>query len=440
MLIELDEMVQFDIALIRSFASCWQGIGIQLFFPPAMNVLLTKLLPAFFVLLAFTAKVEAETPETIEEALKCMLFVQTYDKAGKPYAKGSGFIVDDGGTQWIYTNAHVLEGALRIDFTDSEGNKLLKFGKFQCFSKESGGGIQGVNRFGGDGVRLELKERRELAFVISKTPEKFPLNAKVTTIGDNAGDLTMEVLDGNVTAISKTIIQSTCKSQSGSSGGALLDPDSFEVIGLNTFGLPGNIKLTDAIWQIGVDENVDGASILHSAQWIDMDVGKFLEGSEVAMKFRDTVKMLAFIYNLVQHEDGYKIEPGNRFAAALTFEQAFDQFEDNPLLVSVIDLNRKLSNYSGKIAINNMDLVRIYAKSLTGIRNSYREQRQKLPQDFAPYYLINFEQSGFYEMGDYYHDGLGDAEAWFVKKAKVGGAMPVGRWFNLLPFSEFGQQ
>lgn len=405
-----------------------------------MNTILNhRLLPVFFIIFSFSLKAIAKPPESIEEALKCMLYVQTYDKEGKPYKRGTGFIAADGATQWIYTNAHVIEGATKIDFTDSEGKKLSKFGKFQCFSKESGGGTHGDYKFGGDGVRLEMKERREIAFAISHKSENIALDSDVTTIGDNEGDLTMDVLRGNVTTISKTIIQSTCNTVGGSSGGVLLDPNSFEVIGLHTFGIPGNIKLTDAIWQFGVDEKVAGASILHNVKWIDMNVGDFLKGSEVAMKFRDTVRMLSFIYFLVPQEDGYKLDPANTFAANLTFEQGFNHFEKDPLLAPVIALNKKLAAHSGNIGINKMDLVRVYARSLSGIRASYTEQKQKLIGGLAPYYLIDFEQSGFYEVGDYCHEGLGEAESWFVKKSKVGGTMPVGKWYNLKSLSDINQ-
>jgi hypothetical protein len=278
-----------------------------------------------------------------------------------------------------------------------------------------------------------------MAFKISSNPQAFGKESKVVTIGDNDADRNFEILDGVVTAASNTVIQSTCKTRPGSSGGALIDPDTFEVIGLNTFGISGAIKLADAIWQQGVDENVAGASILSTAKWIDMKAADFLQGSEVAMRFRDTVRMLAFIYTLVPQEDGFKIDPSNQFAANLTFEQAFDKFSQDPILRPVIDLNRRLAGRGGNIGINKMEMVRIYATALVQIRASYAQQRQELTAGLAPYYRIDFQQSGFYEVGDWCYKSLEDAQKWFQQKSRLGGTMPVGRWFNLAPLSEIGK-
>jgi len=90
-------------------------------------------------------QVEAANPTSQEEALQCMIFVQTYTAKGEPLARGSGFVANDSGSQWVFTNAHVIEGASRIEFFDNKGTKLTAFGRFQCFSMESGAGQQGVN-------------------------------------------------------------------------------------------------------------------------------------------------------------------------------------------------------------------------------------------------------------------------------------------------------
>jgi len=37
---------------------------------------------------------------------------------GKTQTTGSGFIAEISGEQWVYTNAHVIEGASRVKFND----------------------------------------------------------------------------------------------------------------------------------------------------------------------------------------------------------------------------------------------------------------------------------------------------------------------------------
>jgi hypothetical protein len=146
------------------------------------------LLSVFTVCISLASKLYAASPQSRDEVLQCMIFVTTYSADGKPLGNGSGFVVDDGETQWIYTNAHVIAGASKIEFTDLKGARLTSFGRFQCYSIETGAVQLGDKKYGGDGVRIELKERRSMALEISTDPKHCEPKAKVITFGDNDGD------------------------------------------------------------------------------------------------------------------------------------------------------------------------------------------------------------------------------------------------------------
>lgn len=387
--------------------------------------------------------VDARPPENIQEALECMFYVTTYDKRGKVHAHGSAFLVQEGNTQWIYSNAHVIEGAKRIEFRDSDKKRVKGLGRFACYDHKQGvsdleiGG--GSHRFGADGIKLELKEARDIAFELNTDKAAYRANASVVTLGDNGGKKKMDVLEGRVTASNGAVVLSTCATEHGSSGGALLAGKTLKVIGLNTWGFDGQTPLEDAIWQQGINGKVAGASIVTGIRWLEMKVSDFLKSGELSMKYRDTVRMLSLIYRLVPQEGGFKIDTHDEVAMNITFEDAFKRWDHDPIFAHVIRLNRRLHGRDTGIGINNMELVRIYARTLTQIRQSYVRQKKSMQGDLAPYFLIENKQSGAAEAGEWYYNGLGGAETWFSKKSKVGGKMPFGRWLNLRPLSELGQ-
>ena len=200
----------------------------------------------------------ARPPESIEEALECVFFVRTYGEGNKPLANGSAFLVDENGTQWIYTNAHVIEGAKKIEIRDSKNQLIRGFGKFACYSTNAGE-IEAVSedgkenkelkfKAGGDGVKLELLKKRRLAFLMYTNLPKIEKGNRVTVIGDNDGDKHMDVLHGEVSNVTKKAILTTCATKPGSSGGALIDRETFKVMGLNTWGLRSDVKPIDSLW------------------------------------------------------------------------------------------------------------------------------------------------------------------------------------------------
>ena len=74
--------------------------------------------------------VPGRPPSSIEEALQCVFFVSGYDRHNNHTQSGSAFLVEENGVQWIYTNAHVIDGAAKIEIRDSDQQLIRDFGKF----------------------------------------------------------------------------------------------------------------------------------------------------------------------------------------------------------------------------------------------------------------------------------------------------------------------
>jgi hypothetical protein len=403
--------------------------------------------------LAIPATVGAKAPSNLEEALKCVFFVTAFDKNKQPLGHGSAFLLEEDGVQWIHTNAHVIERAARIEFKDLQGKTVTGFGRFACFSEGSGTVTTGEKdakgkpkavRYGGDGVRLELKAPREFAFTPQKDPAGIRKGHQVITLGDNDGDKKMETLEGDIVLATERVVMTSCKTRPGSSGGVLIDAEDFTAIGLNTWGVPGSSVTLETLWQQDPAEpasDLAGASLLHKAAWTQLPAAEFLKGSEKMARFLDTARVLSLIYHTTPTKSGFKLKLDDAFAGPVTYRLALERYRRHPILGPVADLNDKLARAEGgNIGVNNMEVVKTYARAIEEIRRSYLKESAAILKETPPYYRIEMEKLGYLAFGEECHKNLQNAEDWFSNKASVGGTMPVGVWFELPPLSEFGPQ
>ncbi|MEP2776077.1 MAG: trypsin-like peptidase domain-containing protein [Luteolibacter sp.] len=390
----------------------------------------------------------ARPPENIEEALACTFFVTSYGKDGKPFSAGTAFLATDGDIQWIYSNAHVIDGASRIEISDQKGNILKGFGKFACYAtgsgdvalpKTPGSSINEKIRYGGDGIRLELKQKREFAFQVHDKSLQVASGIEVITIGDNDGDKKMDVLEGEITAFSEKVVLTTCATKPGSSGGVLLDKSTMKVIGLNTWGLSGKSQPVDLLWQpSNKAEKTAGSSILSQASWVEISAAEFLKGAEHAKRFKDAVKLLTLIYVSTPTKSGFTLDYDNEIASGVSLADAYDQLAWNTILRPVADLNKRLGRAKGSnIQINNMEVVGTYATAIQKIREEYFRFSNETKNKIPPYYRNDLANHGFYDIGDHCYEQIEHAQKWFDEKSSAGGVMPVGKWINLPPLSSF---
>ena len=411
------------------------------------------LIPLAVLALLAPESADAKAPSNLDEALQCVFFVTAFDKNKQPLGHGSAFLLEEDGVQWIHTNAHVIDGAARIEFKDLQGKVLTGFGSFACFSEGSGNittsekdpkGNPRMLRFGGDGVRLELKTPREFAFTPHQAPEGIKKGHSVVTLGDNDGDKKMETLEGEVLIATERVVMTSCKTKHGSSGGVLIDAEDLTAIGLNTWGFPGSMNPLETLWQqdsLEPASDLAAASLLHKAAWTELPAAEFLNGSEKMLRFLDTARVLSLIYHTTPTKSGFKLKLDDAFAGPVTYRLALERYRRHPILGPVADLNEKLARAEGgNIGVNNMEVVKTYPRAIEEIRRAYLKESAAILKETPPYFRIEMESKGYLAFGEHCHKNLQNAEDWFSKKASVGGIMPVGVWFELPPLSEFAPQ
>lgn len=385
----------------------------------------------------------ARPPENEEEALQCMLYVTAFDTKNEEVWGGSAFIAEENGVFWIYTNAHNLAGAARIEFLDFKGAKLKGFGKFACYSAAAGVVTLETpdgkkSKFGCDGVKIELKEKRLLGFEFEKDP--INVGDEVITLGDNGATKTMDILEGKISMVASKVLLTTCKTAPGSSGGALVLKDSWRVIGLNTWGVNGSAKPLDLLWSANgqAEDQYAGASRIDAASWIFMSARDFMKGSKLHNEAVELTRILTFLYLMTPTKQGFHISPSAKLAVNTTFGDTFVKFNNNIMLKRLISLNESLGRAENSpIKVANTEVISTYAKVISRVREDYKAQQVEILKTMAPYYRVEMKKNGFFSLGKRIYHELEIAEDWFKEKDGVGGVIPLAGWFNLPPLADF---
>lgn len=169
-------------------------------------------------LLAAPAAAQLTLPQIVQRAGPAVVSLKTYDARGRERALGSGFILRDGR---IVTNAHVVQGAARVEIFDAE-ERLLGTASYA----EALSGTVDI------AVLPRLGTPRTTVTLAREAP---PVGEEVVAIGAPEG-LTNTVSNGIVSAYREVegqrVMQITAPLSHGSSGGPVLNRRG-EVVGVS---------------------------------------------------------------------------------------------------------------------------------------------------------------------------------------------------------------
>jgi hypothetical protein len=178
---------------------------------------------------------------------------------------GTGFCCTLGGTNYLVTNTHVIEGAQRFQF-------------------------QTLNRVALTGATLELANDRDLARIrLDKAPPATlsasagtpKHNAKVTVLGNSGGAGAVTQLEGNVLAVGPEVIEVSAPFVSGNSGSPILD-ETGSVLGVATFVTKPGATVTNWITEgTRFDKPRRFAVRLANVQWIPTSPRQLYEQSSI---------------------------------------------------------------------------------------------------------------------------------------------------------------
>lgn len=214
-------------------------------------------------------------------------------------SSGSGFIAKSNGRTYVYTNAHVLCGAIggftsKIVRIQSASGRILPI-PYELELSEvkdltSDNGLEDVARF-----PVTLKEG-ESAYELSDTDSSIAMNGKVIAYGNSLGGNVVTSLPGNILGVGNDRIEVSCDIVPGNSGGPVVLEQTKKVIGISTYLTTGQRD----IWAKGTKFDQVRRFAMRPekvTQWRKMLYTSLMSStSELTAFDRDTLSLAAACY------------------------------------------------------------------------------------------------------------------------------------------------
>ncbi len=376
--------------------------------------------------------------ERLKKALEATVTLTVEGLNGKT-SEGSGFIMNEGDASYVYTNAHVIDRAKKIQIFDHEGKLIRDMLWIEAFDRPFGK-FEGFD--GGDGVRLRLKNKRENSLTLSPDFAEVKLGRKVALLGDNHGSndqsKKIEVLPGVITAIRGGSIQYSCNSRGGSSGGAVIDLETFNVIALNTLGLQLSNDLYTRTLELASGRGSGWGTVLKDVKWKQFKLMNYMKQGKTLMEMKDNLEVMILLSYLTPTGHGIYADWDQRFAGHMTLGDALHKHQDNKVVKGLIELSDQLAKKAeSNIKTSNVDLYKLYINSLDSVSFTHNNLSRSLKQNKMSYYYTEYAQNRYLiEVADMYNEGIGECSGWFKNKIGVGGKVALGGWENLPPLGQ----
>ncbi|MEZ5325563.1 MAG: serine protease [Verrucomicrobiales bacterium] len=281
--------------------------------------------------------------------------------------RGSGFVVDLDGTQYVYTNAHVLGVAGKLVFETMSGTEVVP-------------------------VKLvEVAEDRDLARIalsqpISKYPfrlvpddTKTPIGTTVVAYGDSGGQGIITELEGKVLGVGPTEIEVTAEIVPGNSGGPIIVPGTLNVLAISTRALVS----TNVVEKETRFENIRRFGLKPSGveKWKKTTLSSLdTERKKIAQLQKDNTSLSAVI-RMVPTRRGFYLVPKRERAKVEVDEKEFDvqewlQANRQQGIAKLISselskINRSLGYETSKPLKSMVETERLYGAFFAAITRNY---------------------------------------------------------------------
>jgi hypothetical protein len=406
-------------------------------------------------------------PQTARDCLQATVGIKITDAAGKD-SYGSGFFLNEGEATYIYTTARVIDGAEKIEILDQRGEKVTGIEWIEAFAEPFGRYNDGP--ISGDGVRLKLDKRRDVALTLATDVSTLEKGTNLLVLGDNDG-AGIEIIAGTMLVNANGILQYDFKVKSGSSGGAVMDAETLQVVALNTWcptiwGLK-NLPPDPFKCMLGMDEGggLGYGVVLHKPEWKKFPTKDYLAQKKTLQRLRKNLELMILLSYLVpvptelivrgaaglkvieqpkvplkdrpkdqpkERTTGYGIfATGNDgFVAGMKVGDAILHHKDNPVMRKLLEIHDKIdASNGGNMKISGADLFRIYLGTIDSVLRERESMMADLQKDRLSFYHQSLLKKRFLTAGDiYYAAWLAGCRAWFKRQGSAGGSIPLREW------------
>lgn len=381
-------------------------------------------------------------PQSDQQCLQASVRIKTTDHAGQD-TYGCGFLLNEGDATYLYTNAHVLDGADKIEIVDHRGASLTGFEWIESLAEPCGRYQDGP--CSGDAVRLKCGQRREVALTLTSDWTSLRPGRNLLVLSDSDGanpaNLTDKTLPGTT-----DILHHDFKTQARASGGAVVDAATFKVVAVSTWGtLPA--KRADPYQRMLGMAGTDGTAfgiVLQHPEWQRFPTKDYLAQQKTIQRYRQTLELMVLLSYLVPTANGLQAKHKDLavplraeihaastapFVAGLTLGDAIRHHQDDPRMKRLFELCDK------NIKISNADLFKIYLAALDAVLKDRQTLAADLRKVRLSYYYQSLLTRQLLTAGDaHYGAWLAACQAWFKQKLSYGGTIPLKEWQTLPPY------
>ena len=386
-------------------------------------------------------RAEAFEPHTGQDCRQAAVRITTTDLTGRERC-GSGVFLNDGPTTYIYTNAHVLDGADKIRMLDHAGAPVTGIEWIEAMAVPAG--LAQGSPDAGDGVRLKLGTRREQALTLSADWASLVPGRALLAVSEDGG-ANPAVLTGKVLRNSNGILHHDIPPRASASGGAVVDAATFKVVALNTWSVKPSKRADPYLRMLGMEEGsgLTCGLILQNSTWEKFPTKDYLAQQQTIHRLRKNLELMILLSYLVPTANG--LHAGHKDSAAalhaqlpptgtapfvggMTLGDAIRRQQDNPQMKRLIELCDK------NLKICNADLFRIYLAALDAVLKDHLALLAQLRQARLSGYQQAVLTQQLLSAGDaHYAAWLTDCQAWFQQKTSCHGTIPLKEWETLPP-------
>lgn len=288
---------------------------------------------------------------------------------------GSGFLVRQGISTYLYTAAHVLSGNNRLTVKTSDGRKFTKFGVFEVAD-------------GYDLARLELTEEIESAATLSDS-SPLVIGHPVFAIGNSGGGGVLTVLKGAVTGVGPAEFEVDATIIQGNSGGPVFDATTGKVMGVVTRALAAREDIWAAETRFSGVRRFAGR-LDGRIRWHRIAIGSFLAERRQMDEMDRGTRLLFALSMLRPTVSGLRMNTAIK--EGVTAVQVFGENKDQQAVKDLVDMNTVLQ--SRGVNLSERDLLKKFANFYRQILwNAQKQSKAFAPVDFSPYHRKEAEQS-----------------------------------------------
>lgn len=385
------------------------------------------------------------TPSSIDDLVSCSLFVEITEAVTElgDIAKGGGsaFLCNVGDKTYIYSNVHNFHGAKTFQITDSRGRRYNDFEAVEVAAE--GEGFLKSRQWGGDVIRIRLREFRPQALTLSADPIHLSSakNRKIVVTGNAGGRGVITKLEGFIKSIDENgIIHHTAATEPGNSGSPIIDLESMQVIGILTWGSYQPESPLHMIWSQQPPElresKASGAS-LFGMKFESSSFRTLHQERLILNQIKKNIRMIGLMDILVPSKEGIFISRNAHVIGDYTIGDIVNESQGHPVIQELAKLDRWLNSCAASnIGISNQDMLKQYTKSYRRCLALISRQRQTVQAraSLSFYTRCLLANTRSLEILARYESAMRKSIGWYERQQGTSGdALPLAKRFRLPP-------